>query len=136
MNDIELAKEELESKNLSLVIASAGRILFESKKEGVLSLLQALKESGSLLKGSSLADKVVGKAAAFLILQAGFAALYASVISDDALKLLEKTGLEIVFGRRVPHILNKAGTDRCPLEKFSMGFKNSEEFIYELSKKI
>lgn len=136
MNDLELAKEELKNKSLSFVIAGRGKILFESKEEGILSLLKALKEFGSRLKGSALADKVVGKAAAFLILHGGFLALYSSVISDDALNLLQNTGLKITFDRRVPQILNKAGTDRCPLEKLSMEFKNSEEFIYELSKRI
>ena len=64
--DLELAKLTLTEKNLSLVIAKQGKVIFETHKPGISGFLQALKEQEKNLVGASAADKIVGVAAAML----------------------------------------------------------------------
>ena len=81
------------------------------------------------MKGASIADKVIGKGAAALMVLGGFKAVYADIISSPALALLREAGVEVTFAREVPHIINRNKTGRCPLET-ACGHLNSVEEMY------
>jgi hypothetical protein len=51
-----------------------------------------------------LRDRVIGRAAAFLILRAGIRNAWADVVSDGALDLFEASGASLAGGERVPAI--------------------------------
>ncbi len=63
------------------------------------------------------ADKVVGRATAFLYLLLGVRELYAAVISRSAYDLLTDNGVEVYADKQVPHIINRAGDGICPFEE-------------------
>lgn len=107
-------KDILHDRGSSLVVANGDIRTFDSR--GVSDLLRLLEEEPEFLHGSTIADKVVGKAAASLMILAKVKDLYADVISQPALDLLEKNGIRITYGNMVPHIINRAGTRLCPLE--------------------
>ena len=65
-HDLELAKQKLTKNNLSLVIVKNGQTVFETKKQGVSGFLQAIETLDQNLAGASVADKIVGVAAAML----------------------------------------------------------------------
>jgi iron complex outermembrane receptor protein len=69
------------------------------------------------LQGALIADKVVGKAAAALMILGEVKDLYADVISQQALSLLKQTDMHIEYGQSVPYIVNRTQTDWCPMEK-------------------
>jgi hypothetical protein len=75
-----------------------------------------LWESGKSYAGYSAADKVVGKAAAFLYCLLGIRALYAGILSQPALEVLEKAGIPAQYDTLVPAIRNRAGDGFCPME--------------------
>lgn len=64
MSDIERAKELLKSKSFTCVMCK-DETLYTSKKRGVVPVLEKLEQNAEL-KGFSVADKVIGKAAAML----------------------------------------------------------------------
>ncbi len=66
--------------------------------------------------GYSAADKVVGKATAFLYLLIGVKAVYANIISRSALRLLEQNGVYVEHGSVVNNIINRSGDGICPFE--------------------
>ena len=81
--DLEKAKRILDSSAYTCVLIKGNEILTSSKR-GVSPLLEWL-DSGNSFDGFSAADKVVGKAAAYLYIFLGIKNLYTKVISNGAL---------------------------------------------------
>lgn len=133
--------ELLRSGNHSLVVACGSDVhAFDGR--GVSDLLRLLEEKSALLPGASLADKVVGKAAAALMVLAKVREVYAEVISQPAFDLLSASGIQTSYGVLVPHIVNRAGTGLCPLETRCMDCATPgdclvriKEFVAEMKSK-
>ena len=79
MDNWEKAKTLLAEGGYTCVICGGDKV-YTSHERGVKPLLELL-EQGAELKGFSAADRVVGKAAAFLYVLLGVSAVYAGVIS-------------------------------------------------------
>ena len=73
------AKETLESGGYTCVLTD-GTIVYTSKLRGVKPLVQFL-ESGTIPSGFSAADKVIGRATAYLYVLLGVREVYAQIIS-------------------------------------------------------
>ena len=114
MRDLEEARSLLERGNYTCVLCRDGSTVTDNRR-GVRPLLELL-DSETDLHGYSAADKVVGKAAAFLYCLLGVRALYAGVISQPALSVLEDAGITVRYGTFVPAIRNRAGDGFCPME--------------------
>ena len=56
-------------------------------------------------------------AAALLFLKAGINEVYGRVMSEGAKQLLEKNNVPCTFETLAEKIINRAGTDICPMEK-------------------
>ncbi len=113
MNDIETARKNLVGHTLSL--CKDGCVI-TSVERGVYPMINLLR-TGHDVSGYSAADKVVGKAAAILFVQGGIAEVYADVISEGGLALLKAHGIPVGYGKLVEKIMNRDGTDVCPMEK-------------------
>ena len=113
--------------NHSLVVANGVVATFDGR--GVADLHKVLYESPGLLAGARVADKVVGKGAAALMILGKVAAVYADVISMPALKLLEGSTATVTYGRVVPNIINRAGDGICPVETLCLGCNTAEECL-------
>lgn len=81
----------------SLVLQKDGKIHTFSER-GVADLYRLRSENPELLQGAFLADKVVGKGAAALMIQGGVAELHADVISEPALSLLAESPVRVSYG--------------------------------------
>ncbi len=90
--------------------------IYTSHHRGVKPLLDWLDE-GTDLRGGIAADKVIGKAAAFLYVLLGVAYVYAGVISKPALDVFEKYGIECEYDTLVDAIENRTKTGFCPMER-------------------
>ncbi len=112
--DLEIAKSLLERKDLSLVVIRDGEVVKESKGKGILPLFELVEQEISL-KGAVLADKIIGRAAAFLILNSKLKAIYARVISKGGLKLLEDK-IDCYYRYETDNILGNDGKGMCPVE--------------------
>ncbi len=114
MTDLEQAKALLTSCGHTCALCQDGEVL-TSRARGVRPLVNWL-ESGAEVKGWSAADKVVGKATAFLYVLLGVRAVYAGVISQPALEVLLERGIDVRFDALVPNIINRQGDGICPFE--------------------
>lgn len=126
----EIAKMLLEG-NHSLVVANSGGITaFDGR--GVSDLYRLLHDEPKMLRGASVADKVVGKAAASLMVMASVSSVYAYVLSQSALDLLQKSGIMVEYHDIVPFIINRAGTGMCPLEDRCQRCATPEESLEQI----
>lgn len=89
--------------------------IYTSYHRGVKPLLDWL-DAGTDLRGGIAADKVIGKAAAFLYVLLGVSYVYASVISKPALSVFEKYGIACEYGTLVEAIENRTKDGFCPME--------------------
>ena len=115
-------------ENCSVVIRSRERVQCYYKR-GVADLLYLLKNEPEMLDHAQLADKVVGKGAAALMVLGQVSEVYARTISQPALAMLQRAGISTTFGECVNHIINRAGTDWCPVEKLCSSVNTAEECL-------
>ena len=122
------AIETLHATHCSCVIANGSR-LEQFHERGVKDLHHLLHNDKALLDGAFIADKVVGKGAAALMIAGGVKEVYADVMSRAALSLFQSHGLEVEYGLLVDNIINRAGTDICPVEKLCAQCLTTEECL-------
>lgn len=118
----------LHATHCSCVIANGSR-LEQFHERGVKDLHHLLHNDKALLDGAFIADKVVGKGAAALMIAGGVKEVYASVMSRAALSLFQSHGLEVEYGLLVDNIINRAGTDICPVEKLCSACQTANECL-------
>lgn len=128
-------KERLHAEQCSCVVANvAGVTMFHQR--GVKDLYSLLGDEAEPLRGALVADKVVGKGAAALMVAGGVEWVWADVVSEGALELFERYGVEVEYGERVAHIINRAGDGMCPVERLCLGLSTIEECRLEIERFI
>ena len=122
----------LHGEELTLVVKSADGTIHRFTQRGVKDLLTLVTESPEVLHGAIVADKAVGKAAAACMVTGGVSRVYADVMSEPAWALLQQYGVKAEYGTLVDHIINRAGTDWCPMEKLSRDIDDPAAIIQEI----
>ena len=100
--------EILRREACSLVVETATGEVTTYNKPGVRDLV------------ARVADKVIGRAAAALLVNGGVAAVHGEVMSRRALPLLEEAGVDVSWGKLVDAIVVPEGDTRCRLEEIVM----------------
>ncbi len=90
--------------------------IYTFTRRGVADLFDLLTRRPDLLRGADVADKVVGKGAAALMVLGGVSRLHADVLSEPAWHLLVQCGVDTTYGSLVSYIMNRAQTGWCPVE--------------------
>lgn len=106
----------LHTTHCSLVVKSQGEVRTYCKK-GVRDLVWLLDNEPGRLVGARVADKVVGKASAGLLVQGCVSEVYAQVMSRLAVPLLQQAGITFSYTTLVDRIVIPVGDKRCPLEQ-------------------
>jgi len=119
MQDLEIAKKRLNENGLAISIVKNGEIVFEAASRGVSGFLEAIEKFRNELEEASVADKIVGKAIALLCVYAKVKAIYATVLSENAKKLLEENMVYHEWKSLVKNILDTNKTELCPFEKLA-----------------
>jgi uncharacterized linocin/CFP29 family protein len=133
MLDVEIAKRQLLEKGFSLVIVKDEKILFETRQSGVSGFLSAIEElDRENLHRASVADRIVGRAAALLCVYCGVKAVYAVILSDGGKRVLKENDVALEFENLVPSILNRQKTGTCPFEKIVSTISDGEEAYEKL----
>ena len=134
MMDIARAKTLLTEGNYTVVMCR-GDVVRTDTRRGVAPLL-ALLDRGEDVSGFAAADKVVGKAAAFLYARLGVATVYAAVISTPAYDLLTAHGIDTTYDTLVPAIRNRAGDGYCPMETVTLPLTDPMEAEAAIRKRL
>lgn len=120
--------ERLFAEKCSCVIRNGDttRIFHE---RGVKDLYRLLTEEPEFLDGAFVADKVVGKGAAALLILGGVRELYADVISLPARQLLATAPIKVTYRLEVPYIINRTRTGQCPVETLCRNCATAQEAL-------
>lgn len=112
--------EILRREACSLVVETATGDVTTYNKPGVRDLVWLLDNEPWRLRRARVADKVIGRAAAALLVNGGVAAVHGEVMSRRALPLLEEAGVDVSWGELVDAIVVPEGDTRCRLEEIVM----------------
>ena len=97
-------------ENLSLQVILDDKTIFTSLGKWLYPLFdleEFFKQRPFDMSKVEIRDKVIGKAAALLILRLGPGFVYGEIISDLGIAVFEKANLPFSFGERVPKIACK-----------------------------
>lgn len=141
MRDIGIAKKILEDENQKIAVVKDGGVVFKSTDRGIKPMYHLAKNMRDKTDGASIADRVIGKGAAILSVYLNVRDIYAELISESAIEILEKNHINYEFKDRCDHIKNRDKTDYCPIEKRSIDTEDPEillerieEFLNSLEK--
>lgn len=132
--DLIKAKELLENGGYTCVLCK-GNMTYTSTERGVRPLLQWL-DAKTNVAGYSVADKVVGNAAAFLYVLLKVDMVYAPVMSEAAIHTLERHGIPAVYDLSVEAIRNRRNTGFCPMEMAVQGKDLPTEALAAIKEKL
>ncbi len=126
MTHTDLFKEFLSSEN-TLRIYNEDKLIFSSDRDRLLPLLEYLDTFTPLPEQVAVFDKIVGNAAALLLVIANCREVHSPLGSRLAIKTLEQHGIKYTFDEIVDYIQQENKVDMCPMEQLSLD-KTPEEF--------
>lgn len=115
----------LQREGFTCILQQGERVL-TSTQRGVAPLVAWL-DAGEA--GCIAADKVVGRAAAFLYVLLGVRAVFAGVMSEGGRRVLSAHGIHAEYGALCDVIINRAGTGMCPMEEAVRSAVRPEEAL-------
>lgn len=128
--------EVLLKGNHTIVIYKSDSSLVVSDERGVAPLMRLLSEDKAQLKGSLIADKVIGKAAALLMIHGGVKEVYTPTISLPAIEIFNIHNIKIHYDKLVERIVNRKGDGLCPMESLCLETDNPEDAFKMISEKL
>ncbi|NCC09080.1 MAG: DUF1893 domain-containing protein [Bacteroidia bacterium] len=120
--------KQLHRGNFSCVMAHQERIRTFNRR-GIIDLYELYEQEPAFLYGAKIADKVIGKGAAALMIISGVREVYADVISESATDLFDKQGVSYRYASQVPYIVNRDKTGMCPLETRCLTSHSVDELL-------
>lgn len=130
-NICEKAKALLHKENVSIVIINNDT--YTSTKKGIAPLMDILTDNPSFLNGATVADKVIGRAAALLMIYGGIKEVYSDIISTHALDIFKSNNISVAYNECVPYIINRTKDGMCPMENAVLNITEPKE-AYEILK--
>ena len=131
---MESARKILEENGYTCVLRK-GETLHTATERGVKPLVRWLTE-GIDVRGFSAADKVVGKATAYLYVLLGVKEVYAHIMSVSAEAVLTRHSIAAAPAKTVENIINRQGTGICPFEAAVLDIHTPEEALTAIRAKM
>ena len=122
MTDLDIAKANL--KGHSICLCRDGEIITDDGR-GISPMMRFINE-GRDLSGYSVADVIVGKAAAMLFVKAGIAEVYGKVISTAGRDHLIRHNIPCSWDTLTENIINRKGDGVCPMEQAVAALDDAE----------
>lgn len=129
-------REYLDGEDCRGVVRSAAGEIRMFHRRGVADLFELSASNPSFLRDAEVADRVVGRGAAFLFVRGNVARIYARIISSGALGVLRRGGVEVDFDAEVSNIVNRTGTGICPVEQLTSATDSPDEAFALIEKFI
>lgn len=134
-NDLLNAFNKFKSNDKYTCVLCKNDAIITSTESGIKPLMMWVK-SGDDYKGFSAADKIVGKAAAFLYVLLGVNEVYADVMSEKAVSVFESYNIKYSYDTLTKKIINRKGTGPCPMEEAAKNANDPKEAFELLKEKL
>ena len=118
------------------VAVQDNKIVAAERGRGVSPLLNLYDRDKALMKNAVIVDKVIGRAAAFVIIKGGASEVFGKITSQEAVDLLKKHNIPITYDLLVPRILNQKRNGLCPLEDSVKSIEDADTALKSMRKRI
>jgi len=125
------AKNLLEKERASLVLIREGQEPHIDFRSGLIPLWEAYRDGN--WSGGVLADRVIGRGAAFLAVDMELISIYSPLMSRGAVEIFKKWGIEFKYELQVERIRDRSGKGLCPMEALLEGIEESHTAIQRLN---
>ncbi len=136
MTMVEEFVKDFREAGLSLMVIQDNSVVYSSKDEGLIPLLDAIDSGKSYLANALVIDKIIGRAAALLLCFGRSRRVFAEIMSEKAVEVFDAYGIEHDCENLVSFILNRDSTDLCPFERLVQGILDPEEGYLLISGKL
>ena len=126
------AKEILDTGDYACVVIKNNELKHAACGKGIKPLLGLFEENADDLEGGSVADKIIGKAAASILVCAKVKEVYGRWMSKRALELLDEHNIKVEYGTLVDEIQNMTNTGMCPMENLVKDINEPKEAVQAL----
>jgi len=133
VNNLDVAKEYLQKGYSVCLCKEDDLVLSEGKGIAFIAFLAHQKRK---FCDYSVADKIVGKAAALVYTLIGVKEIYATVMTIDAKDVLARAGIEATYGQLVNEIINRKGDGICPMEEAVAEISDAEVALDAIFQKM
>ena len=106
----------LQDGNCSFAICTNRNQILQKVGIGVKPIMEMIREDYEAMQGAIVADKIIGKAAALLLVEAGVKEVYGEIMSETAQMVLDEYCVDYSYYTMVPYIANRTQDGMCPLE--------------------
>jgi uncharacterized membrane protein len=124
---LKIIKDGEDGNPVSCVVVKDNKIIHTAYGRGVSPLLGVFTNESGKLKNAFVIDKIIGKAAAMILVSGGVQKVYGIVMSESEREYLEKHGVATGYTDCVDMIFNREGTDMCVIEKSVIDIDDSFE---------
>lgn len=129
--EIPMLKVDFDKYSLALI--QEDKIIFSSDRHGLRPLMDCLENYSQIKEKLTLHDKVVGLAAAKLIVYSGIIfEVHTPMASRSARDFLEEKGIKLHAKEIVPNILSKDGHSICPGEVIALNTAEPDTFTKQI----
>ena len=134
----------IEAGDFGCALIKNNVIIHEGRGKGVSPLLELASTSEGLkkLEGALVVDRIIGKAAAMIIVLGKATHAYGLTMSKSGEEYLQAFGVETKYNRCVDAISDRTGRGICPMERSVMemdnpvkGFEKLQETLAHLRSK-
>ncbi len=133
LRDLEIAERILKERAANLVVVKNGKEIFIGFSDGLKDLAEIVLENPRILRHSSIADRIVGKAVAVVCVVESVRAVHADVVSASGLRTLKEGGVEVSYNQLVEFVKGRNGK-MCPFERIVLSVKDPSEAYEKLLK--
>ena len=124
--------EKLKDEKLSIITSNG----YKSSDNGIKPILLRINENRYFFKDLSVADKIIGKASAMLLVYSGVKEVNALVLSKSGKEILEKYKVKYSYEELVEYIINRKGDGMCPMEMTVKDIDDLENAYSALNDKV
>lgn len=134
--EIAEARKLIQTGAAECVLVVNGRIHAHESGRGVSPLLSFFEKSPEKMAGAIVVDKVIGRAAAAIVISGKAKAAHAELMSEDGAEFLRQHGVVVGYAKLVPRILNQKRDGLCPLEQSVLGIEDARQAVVALKARI
>ena len=131
-NAFKKALDLIKDGNVSCVVIRGGEIIHTADGRGVSPLLKLYGGEPDKLNGSFVVDKIIGKAAAMLLVLGGVQKAYGEIMSVFAKEYLTERKITVEYGVCVDMISDRVGNGICPIEQSVMDEDDPEKGLVKI----
>jgi niacin transporter len=128
------AKNLIAHGKATCVVIKNGSVVNVESGRGVKPII-SMYEQG-LLQDAVVVDKIIGKAAAMILVLGGVKACYGLTMSQGAVTYLKARGVSAEYDTLTEHIINRKGDGICPMEQTVAELDDPVQALEALKAKI